>query len=221
MLATTKTAQISFNAPKFVPVTAIIDFPGITTDSSTYGGWETIARPENKPIQHWVGLNALQLNIPVLFDELDNGHSLETRIQRLERMAGISTNTVEIPPEISLKTIDSHQALIPRPDTTKWIITGIDWGDSIRRRSDGHRIRQAGTVTLMEHVEPSVKILSASRRAGNSRRHTTHVVKKGETMMKVSILEYGTADRWQDIAKANSIHDPRNLKPGTKLKLPK
>lgn len=219
MLEITKTAQIQFNAPKFTSVTAIIDAPGITVDSSTYGGYEFIARPQAEPLANFVGLNPLQLNIPIFLGDFGSSNSVEAEIRRLDQFAGRRTG--ERPEYVTLKTLDTHQALLRWSDTVKWVITNIEWGDYLSRTSDGHRTRQAATVTVVKKVDPTIKILSASRRAGNSRRHTTHIVKKGETLQKVSIIEYGTADRWQDIAKANSIHDPRNLKPGTKLKLPK
>lgn len=49
----------------------------------------------------------------------------------------------------------------------------------------------------------------------------THTVASGETLGEIAAEYYGDWARWNDIAKANNIKDPRALKVGQKLTLPK
>jgi nucleoid-associated protein YgaU len=47
------------------------------------------------------------------------------------------------------------------------------------------------------------------------------VVRRGDTLASISIEQYGDATRWRDIATGNDIDDPRAIKPGDVLVIPK
>jgi len=49
-----------------------------------------------------------------------------------------------------------------------------------------------------------------------------HIVRKGETLSKISSKYYGSADRWQKIFEANraTLKDAHTIRPGTKLIIP-
>ncbi|MDZ4831936.1 MAG: LysM peptidoglycan-binding domain-containing protein [Phycisphaerae bacterium] len=49
---------------------------------------------------------------------------------------------------------------------------------------------------------------------------TTHLVLEGETMSSIAEKYYGDKNKWQLIAKANPLIDPRGMKLGTKLVIP-
>ncbi len=49
----------------------------------------------------------------------------------------------------------------------------------------------------------------------------TYLVKKGDTLSQISQRELGSWKRWQKIAKLNNIKDPRSLKAGQWIKIPK
>ena len=48
----------------------------------------------------------------------------------------------------------------------------------------------------------------------------TYVVKKGDTLQKISEHFYGTTKNWEKICKANKLKDCNDLEPGTKLVIP-
>jgi nucleoid-associated protein YgaU len=48
-----------------------------------------------------------------------------------------------------------------------------------------------------------------------------YVVKKGDTLQSIAEKFYGKASYWRGIADVNNIRDPRKLKVGTKLTLPR
>ena len=45
-------------------------------------------------------------------------------------------------------------------------------------------------------------------------------IRKGDTLWSIATRVYGSGQRWQDIAAANSIHNPRKLTVGQMLILP-
>jgi len=45
-------------------------------------------------------------------------------------------------------------------------------------------------------------------------------IKSGDTLSAISLLFYGNANKYPQIAKANSIADPNNVPIGTTLQLP-
>ena len=47
-----------------------------------------------------------------------------------------------------------------------------------------------------------------------------HTVREGETLSDISHMYYGTASKWQKIARRNAIKNADRLKPGTKLVIP-
>tara|TARA_A100001391_G_scaffold155724_1_gene113529 strand:+ start:94 stop:843 length:750 start_codon:yes stop_codon:yes gene_type:complete len=50
---------------------------------------------------------------------------------------------------------------------------------------------------------------------------TQHVVQQGELMQSIAKLYFGSIDEWGVIARANPSVDPRKLKPGMVLRIPK
>lgn len=232
MLPSSKNAQITFDGVDTkVSVTCLIGEGGIQVVSDGYGGWDTISRPRNVGVLNWAGYPPLALSVPVLFDSWHAQTSVEDDISDLERLAGRGPGFggTRQPPTLTLSTADGFSKLIPHgDDVNRWVIQTIEWGDALRRGkqtdgSGGHRVRQAGTVTVLQYTQAALTVeKSASKRAGGHQRgHTSHVVKKGETLRKISQREYGSPDYWQEIATANGIHDTRHLVVGTKLKLPK
>jgi len=47
-----------------------------------------------------------------------------------------------------------------------------------------------------------------------------YTVKKGDTLADIAKQELGNADEWKQIASANGIDDPKELRVGQKLKIP-
>lgn len=47
-----------------------------------------------------------------------------------------------------------------------------------------------------------------------------YTVEEGDTLAEIAKQELGAADQWQQIARANDIDDPKQLRVGQKLKIP-
>lgn len=48
----------------------------------------------------------------------------------------------------------------------------------------------------------------------------TYTVQKGDTLWSIAARHYGNGQKWRDIAAANGMSDPRQLKVGQTLTLP-
>jgi LysM repeat protein len=229
-----KNALITFSPTikGYDAVTCLIDSPGVSVSGGLDGGWETITRPRNVGVRNWTGYTPLELTIPILFDNWQDQKSIEDDLATLEALTGRGKGygSRNEPPTVTLSTPSGFGALVPHNfngESLTWDLA-VEWGDALRRRqqpdgSGGHRVRQAGTVTATQHAgDALLKELSAAKRNNaHAARRKIHVVKKGETLQKISRIEYGTADRWQDIAVANGIRDPRHVTVGKRLHLPK
>lgn len=93
------------------------------------------------------------------------GMSVEPQLDRLEsfaiRQAGDST-----PHSVRL------YGAVPHADK-RWVVTGIDWGDSIRDQQTGRRMRQEVTVHLLEFRSATALHLSRGNAEGGNK-HTGH-----------------------------------------------
>lgn len=115
---------------------------------------------------------------------------------------------------------------MPRRDIDRWVIESLDWGTNVIWGFNTHgvpvRFRQDVVVNLLQFVAPDP--IPPAHRGGAGRRprpkHKWHVVKRGETLRKISVAEYGNQKWWRDIQKANHIKDPKKLRVGQKLRMP-
>lgn len=180
----------------------------------------------------WKGSDPMVLNVPLLFDNTDTGKSLEGDILNLEGIAGRGPQGGDGPVPFKVSTLEGFGSLVPHNfngESLDWVISTLEWGEFQRRPrqtdgSGGHRVQQHATLQLTQYVTDKRLVqLSASKRANaHGRRRKTTKVKSGDTLQKISRREYGTSDRWQDIAILNKIRDPRHPgKVGKTLKLPR
>lgn len=208
-----------------------------------YSVWETIQRPHRRSLTNWVGSEPLKLNIGFIIDGYGGAstkivpHSSPLRVSYhdepvdemcriLEVLAGGLTADGLEPPLCQLHSNGFIPHDFIHASQNRWVVTDIQWGDAIRR-DDNQRYRQQGTITLMEYVQDDVvQSLSAAgkQRAAAGKpgvRRKVYVVKKGDTLRKIASKQLHNAKRWREIAKLNKIRDPKNIKVGQHLKLPR
>lgn len=208
-------------------VTALLG-DGQPVQTQGFGGWEEIERPRRKSITQWKGRQPWRIEIPIMFDRFDEGsegESVEPDIRLLEQLAGGGINAE--PPVC----VFNSGGLVPHDYThathLRWVLDDIQFGEAIRRRSDGNRVRAEMTVTVLEYVEDvyvieraltrAAKRTTSARQGAAQKRYT---VKRGDTLSRIAQQELGTFSRWREIARLNNIRDPRTLKVGQVLRLP-
>lgn len=175
---------------------------GAPTVTGGFAKWQVVDRPQIVGTTVLQGYDPITLVVPILFDEVaypsvNQGRALEDDIQILEWMGGrgqLYSNSPFSPafgdsPLITLVTADSSGTptpLVPASyQALVWVITGIDYDPNPLRARNGHRIRQAVTVTLTQHVSGPFDTAAdspatrAASRAGNANKTFTVTVKAG------------------------------------------
>jgi nucleoid-associated protein YgaU len=86
------------------------------------------------------------------------------------------------------------------------------------------RTRQDCVVTLLEYVAPDRDAFKSlpglSVTSGKKKIPSRVTVKAGQTLQQIAMAVYGDAGKWQKIATANNIRDPKQIKKGTVLRIP-
>jgi hypothetical protein len=184
---------------------------GAPTVTGGYGGWQEVERPGRVALAHWKGASPLRLTLDLLFDGFDAGKSVEPALRDLERMTRRHANRASSP-------VLHVGGAVPHGNWS-WVIEDIDWGDALRRSSDGHRVRQAVGVRLMQWVVDDLVVEGAAARARFMKARTgTVTVRSDENLRAVAKrAKVGVSA----LARANAIRDPkRKLSTNRVLRLP-
>lgn len=182
------------------------------------GGWEEKARPRRPAVVEWAGPAARKATIEILLDAWKTGGSIAAQMAVVDALAPPAPR-VEGP---VLYVIGSPLV----PSTVPWVAQSVDFADALERRGGG-LARVTVTFTLIEKRTADVVTRSSPAKRSTGRNGTPsrgqprkHVVKAGETLTSIAAKELGHASRWTEIAKLNSIRDPKKIRVGQSLTLP-
>lgn len=207
---------------------------GAGNPTGGYGGWSKVSRDRRRSLTEWQGNDPLEIDLPILFENWANGTSLEPDIRQLEMMAGLGNAGGGEPPLMTFNSggvisHDFHDA--PAHD---WVISNIAWGDSVKN-DFGNRVRQIATITVTQYIDDDVlstgssatkrknankgKIKKGTERSGAKKKSFT-VEFTGQSLVTIAKKTLGDGNRWKEIAKLNSMRDPKATKKGQLLRLP-
>jgi hypothetical protein len=199
----------------------ILKGEGAPKSSSYDAGWNVVSRPHRVGLTQWAGADPIRMSLQVIFEGWTDGEGQEIRISKLRRMA-MPQGTDE-PPIIS---VSGHG--IPNLGPKRWVIESLEEGDNVLWDDEPGsgsivRLRQDFTVNLLQYVAEDrtafASIEAAKPGGGAWPKHYTW--KKGDTLQKVAAKFYHNSKLWKKIANANNIRDPKNIKPGKVLIIPK
>jgi hypothetical protein len=195
---------------------------GVSVPSQDYG-WQVTQRPRREGFTEWTGTGPMVLSVPLVFDGFANNHSVMADCYRLEEIAATPVGVRKEPAVVRISGAVWH-------NKRDWIISNIEWGDQIRRPSDGHLVRAFFTLTLTEYVEADVVIKggkSPAKTARSTHHGTTtkksvktYTVKAGDTLTSIAAHQLHDYRRWKEIATLNKLRNPNSLRVGQKLKMP-
>lgn len=169
-------------------VTAMMDQVGAHLTGG-YGNWSPVPVPRGVPFTQWTGRSLYTMDVGLLLDGWTKQRSVEKDIAKLEQMAS-RPGAQATPPPIRIV------GAVPHAWRT-WVITGIDWGDALRSRRTGERLRQGLTLHLMEYQdETTVAALPPPPRK--------HRVVKTDDCKKLAAHYLGKSSRWPDIVQLNN-----------------
>lgn len=112
----------------------------------------------------------------------------------------------------------------------RWRLTGFTQQVLARQPGTNAPTRALCTLTFTAASDAVVEVgpVSGGHNGGgkggkddDKNRPKFYVVKKGDTLQSIAERFYGKASYWRGIADVNNIRDPRKLKVGLKLTLPK
>lgn len=104
--------------------------------------------------------------------------------------------------------------------------SNVEWGEYADRGRDlaQERIAEAVKSALDDdgaQVEPEPRAKApAAKPPVEEAPGSIHWVQKGETLFSIARRYYGSGHRWKEIACANAIQDPSQLKAGMRLEIP-
>jgi LysM repeat protein len=185
-----------------------------------FGGWDITARPKQVGLTTWAGVNPFKISIPVVFEGWGDDTGQETRIHKLERMA-MPVGSGE--PAVVTLTGSG----LPTRGVTQWVIESLDWGDNViwDFADDGSmvRMRQDCVINMIQYVADDrvafSRLPNVQPGAGAWPKH--HVWHAGDTLQRLAAYFYHNSKRWNWIADANNIRDPKSIKVGRVIKIPK
>ncbi|MCQ8828980.1 LysM peptidoglycan-binding domain-containing protein [Streptomyces malaysiensis] len=102
------------------------------------------------------------------------------------------------------------------------VFTGV-----VEKLDVNYQLFQPDGVPLRAMLDLSLKEFrtAASQVAGTPRSSPTveksYVVRRGDTLSSISAALYRRPDAWRELARANGIGDPRDLRPGRVLTVPR
>lgn len=195
--------------------TSVIVRRGDGAPTQTGGGarWKTVTRPRRVSLVQWDGLDPYTMDVPVLFDGWSDENDVEADIAILNQMHS-ANNVADLTPPPTVYI----EGAVPIKGA-KWIVSDISWGQVVIYHAigdKGFRYRQDAIVHLMQFIASDPLIF---RKPSSS--SILHIVKKGETLKTIAKDHTGDANNAKDIQKANGIRDPKSVKPGDTVKVPK
>jgi LysM repeat protein len=240
-IAKLKLRRGEFLIQSFSPdYTFIAEFGDLATlpDAASYEGWSVTQIPKRMGITEWGGRNPMVLPVDFLIDRLeegDGGYVFDMR-DTLDKMA--ATHSRDDEPPIA---IFNSGGLSPHDYThaphVRWVVSNVEWDREITVNSAStlKPLRVGGTITLMQYNHDDV-IDSyegpAKRNRDNHGTKTkttvkgkggkgTYTVKKGDSLTSIAAKKLGDSKRWKEIADLNGIRNPKSIKVGQVLRLPK
>lgn len=210
------------------PVRVLLDGSPIQVTTG-YGGWTVTNRNRRVGLTIWEGREPFRMTVPVLFDGWRTSESQEMAISRLSRMALPPSEQVE-PPVIKIAG-----AAVPNPGPTNWVIESLAWGANVIWDSAANgvtaRLRQDCVITVIQYVDEDrvafkklgSKVPPPSNVAPHGWQASVRVKAGEKSLQAVAKRVYKNAKPgdWRLISKANGIPDPKSIKPGQSLKIPK
>jgi hypothetical protein len=221
--------KVTFHAEGIAAVSAFLDETPVQITGG-YGGWTVTSRQRRTGLTMWMGKDPIRMSVPVLFDGYSDMDGQEVNISRLSRMALPPTGQIEPP------TVQVTGRGIPHPGPKNWVIENLQWGTNVIWDHDVNgsivRLRQDCVVNLMQYVAGDRQAFSglnpakssgSKAKPGSKGFQKPVKVKAGDSLSKIANRVYKNPKPgdWKLIAKANNIKDPRSIKPGQTLKIPK
>lgn len=160
------------------------------------------------PLVQWVRGESERLTADLLADTSDTLEDVRDKF--VTRLRGLMRRSEELhaPPIVRL-TWDGEvfKGVLERLDVTYVLFS-----------PDGVPLRAKLGVTLLEHRSVEEQ---TGQPLNSPDVEKTWVTRRGDTLSSIAAAVYADPRLWREIARANGITDPRQLRPGTTLTVPR
>lgn len=178
-------------------LTALLGPNGGRITGGLGGNWTAVDVPRGAPLTTWTGRSLLAMDLDLWLEGYSqHRRSVEHDIHLLEQLAQTLPGG-DTPPSLRIF------GAVPWP-RLRWVITGVDYGDVIRRKHDGQRLRQLVTVHLLEYRDPNAAFAHLPRAEATAKPPRKYKVKHGDDLKKIAAALLGKSARWEDIDKLNT-----------------
>jgi LysM repeat protein len=177
--------------------------------------WSTLPRSGRKPLVRRNGAGTRTLQFSFLIGSAIYDASVEPSITTLRNL---------------VRSADKVLVKLGVLETGWWHVTDLQVSPLARQEGTNLVTRANVTIQLIEAYDVRPKIgrsatrpkpkppAKTSRSTSPSYRYVT--VRAGDTLFGFAVKYLGSGLRWKEIAKLNSIRDPKKLKVGQRLRIP-
>ncbi len=177
----------------------------------------------DSPILQFVRGQNEKITMELFFDTTDLGMTTDvtdvrTRTGKVYNLLKVKAET-HAPPRVKIKW-GSDNALFSYGSTvTPWCVVESVNQEFTLFAPNGIPLRAKLTVTLREAWTVEQQLQATGRQSPD--RTKLLRVERGETLALIAHREYNNPGEWRPIADANKLDNPRLLKPGTMLTIPR
>ncbi|MCB0967703.1 MAG: LysM peptidoglycan-binding domain-containing protein [Ilumatobacter sp.] len=183
--------------------------------------WDSDNTPgRSAPKLRFAGGDGGAFSLSLVFDTTDTGTAVTDHTSKLVKLLDIDT---------SLAGYDETKANGRPPwvrfhwgthlHTFKAVVNSVDVSFTYFS-NEGLPLR-ANVEMALAQFEPEANWGPQNPTSGTPVPERSHQVQVGETLDRLAARYYADATKWRDIAAANSILDPLDLKPGSVIAIPK
>ena len=183
--------------------------------------WSDQEKMLQKPELHYTGGDRKKLSMELFFDTYESKTDVRKYTGKIARLLipnAPGNKEMHRPPKVTLNW--GKEA----PDVTCKDFPFTCVLESLKQQfilflSNGTPVRAKLSVSFVQFTLPEEEL---KRQEGHSDDHTkTYTVKTGDTVSGIARLFYKDPRQWRYIAKENDIKDPRKLKPGQVVTIPR
>lgn len=118
------------------------------------GAWNTVNRPRRRDALEWSGTRGFTYVLPLLLDGTEISRGVDAPVEEdCRRLLAWSAEATKATGEPVVLVATGPLKTNP---TVRWVITDLTWGGQIRNTA-GKRVQQYVTVSLTEHLAPTVR----------------------------------------------------------------
>ncbi len=167
------------------------------------------------PVMKWKGGSAMKLEFTAFFDTYEADSDVRDKTRPLEELTLVDSEEHE-PPKLTFNW-DGPLKILGGTEV-QWVLVSFNTTYKMFNAS-GVPVRAEMKLSLSEYA--TEQQLKDRSRLQSPDHEKAHRVQPGDTLQSIAFHHYEDPALWRPIAEANRIEDPRDLRPGAVLRVPR